>query len=116
MVEHAAMLWTEVTGRLGTKIGEEWVGVRPVDINLAHDREGHFVVDRAEVRNLISISTVLDSASKGIDVVGAVQGGFPPIGLPQGVSMSNMADIVGIAFSCFILIIAQSATPLAASR
>ncbi|MDP2287671.1 MAG: SulP family inorganic anion transporter [Actinomycetota bacterium] len=58
---------------------------------------------------LITISTVLDSASKGIAVVGAVQGGFPPIGLPQGVSMSNMADLVGIAFSCFILIIAQSA-------
>ena len=58
---------------------------------------------------LIIISTVLDSASKGIAVVGAVQGGFPPIGLPQGVSMSNMADLTGIAFSCFILIIAQSA-------
>jgi MFS superfamily sulfate permease-like transporter len=62
---------------------------------------------------LILLSTVLDSAAHGVTVIGAVQGGFPPIGLPQGITasdvMSNMATLVGIAFSCFILIIAQSA-------
>ncbi|MFA7324312.1 MAG: SulP family inorganic anion transporter, partial [Candidatus Nanopelagicales bacterium] len=58
---------------------------------------------------LIAISTLTHATDNGVDVVGSVQGGFPPIGLPQGISMGNMASIVGIAFSCFILIIAQSA-------
>ena len=42
-------------------------------------------------------------------MVGAVQGGFPPIGLPQGIDLSTFGQCLGIAFSCFILIIAQSA-------
>jgi MFS superfamily sulfate permease-like transporter len=58
---------------------------------------------------LIIVSTVTHAAEHGVAVVGSVQGGFPPIGLPQGISMNNMSAIVGIAFSCFILIIAQSA-------
>jgi MFS superfamily sulfate permease-like transporter len=61
----------------------------------------------------IIISTVIGASAKGVAVVGAVQGGFPPIGLPQGVTWddltSNAATIIGIAFSCFVLIIAQSA-------
>lgn len=58
---------------------------------------------------LIIVSAATDAAAHGVAVVGAVQGGFPPIGLPQGISMSNLATCTGIAFSCFILIIAQSA-------
>lgn len=58
---------------------------------------------------LIIVSTLTSAAQNGVAVVGSVQGGFPPIGFPQGVSMNNLADIIGIAFSCFILIIAQSA-------
>jgi MFS superfamily sulfate permease-like transporter len=44
-----------------------------------------------------------------VAVVGQVQGGFPPIGLPQGIDWSTLGSCVGVAFSCFILIIAQSA-------
>lgn len=58
---------------------------------------------------LIIVSAATDASAHGVAVVGAVQGGFPPIGLPQGISMSNLATCTGIAFSCFILIIAQSA-------
>jgi len=58
---------------------------------------------------LIGVSAATDASAHGVAVVGAVKGGFPPIGLPQGISMSNLATCVGIAFSCFILIIAQSA-------
>ncbi len=57
----------------------------------------------------IVISTVTDASAHGVKVVGAVQGGFPPIGLPQGVSWSDALKVVGVAFSCFVMIIAQSA-------
>jgi high affinity sulfate transporter 1 len=61
----------------------------------------------------IGLSTLLDSAADGVAVVGSVQGGFPPIGLPQGITLddvtSNMATLLAIGFSCFVLIIAQSA-------
>lgn len=57
----------------------------------------------------IALSNILDSSANGVAVIGPVQGGFPPIGLPQGITMSNLGICVGIAFSCFVLIIAQSA-------
>jgi high affinity sulfate transporter 1 len=61
----------------------------------------------------IVVSTVTSAASHGVAVVGSVQGGFPPIGLPPGVTWSDVqndgAALLGIAFSCFVLIIAQSA-------
>ncbi len=61
----------------------------------------------------IVVSTMLDSEANGVAVVGAVQGGFPPIGLPQGITLdditANMATLLAIGFSCFVLIIAQSA-------
>ena len=35
--------------------------------------------------------------------------GSPPSGCPQGITWSDVAEVLGIAFSCFVLIIAQSA-------
>ena len=69
------------------------------------------VVPGAIVAVILSIivSATIDASSKGVAVVGAVQGGFPPIGLPQGIDLSTTAQCVAIAFSCFILIVAQSA-------
>jgi len=58
---------------------------------------------------LIAVSTLIDANAKGVAIVGYVQGGFPPIGLPPGISLGNMGTCLGIAFSCFVLIIAQSA-------
>jgi high affinity sulfate transporter 1 len=57
----------------------------------------------------IILATVLDAASHGVAVVGTVQGGFPPIGLPEGITWSDVPKVIGIAFSCFVLIVAQSA-------
>jgi high affinity sulfate transporter 1 len=57
----------------------------------------------------IILATVLDAAAHGVAVVGKVQGGFPPIGLPDGISWSDVPKVIGIAFSCFVLIVAQSA-------
>ncbi|MCX6461967.1 MAG: SulP family inorganic anion transporter [Actinobacteria bacterium] len=58
---------------------------------------------------LIIVSAVTQASTHGVAVVGAVTGGFPPIGLPQGINLANFGSVVAIAFSCFILIIAQSA-------
>ncbi len=57
----------------------------------------------------IIVSAAIDASAKGVAVVGAVQGGFPPLGFPQGIDWSTLGDCVAVAFSCFILIIAQSA-------
>ena len=57
----------------------------------------------------IALSAWLDLSTHGLAVVGAMKGGFPPIGLPTGVSWSDVPPMLGVAFSCFVLIIAQSA-------
>jgi len=57
----------------------------------------------------IALSNALDASSHGVAVIGPVQGGFPPIGLPQGITWSDVPTVMGIALSCFVLIIAQSA-------
>ncbi|AFY93022.1 SulP family inorganic anion transporter [Chamaesiphon minutus] len=47
-------------------------------------------------------------ASHGVNVVGAVPSGLPAIGLPA-ISASELPQILGIALSCCIVIVAQSA-------
>ena len=58
---------------------------------------------------LTAISALTDADAHGVAVVGAVQGGFPPIGLPSGISWSDVPKVLPTALSCFVLIIAQSA-------
>ncbi len=57
----------------------------------------------------IILSNVLDASSHGVAVIGPVQGGLPPIGLPQGITLTDVPAVMGVAVSCFFLIIAQSA-------
>jgi high affinity sulfate transporter 1 len=57
----------------------------------------------------IAISTAIGAAADGVAVVGDVPAGFPPIGLPQGVTLSDAWKVLPTAFSCFVLIVAQSA-------
>ena len=47
--------------------------------------------------------------SHGVAVIGPVQGGMPPFGLPQGLDLGDIPAVMGVALSCFFLIIAQSA-------
>ncbi len=61
------------------------------------------------VVSLIIVSAATDASSHGASVVGAVNGGFPPIGLPEGITWSDVPTVLAVAFSCFILIVAQSA-------
>jgi high affinity sulfate transporter 1 len=58
---------------------------------------------------LIAVSAATDASKHGVAVVGSVAGGFPPIGLPDGINLDNWEACTAIAFSCVILIIAQSA-------
>ncbi|MGW1344348.1 SulP family inorganic anion transporter [Kribbella sp. NPDC002412] len=58
---------------------------------------------------LTAISALTAADTHGVAVVGAVQGGFPPIGLPSGISWSDIGKVLPTAVSCFVLIIAQSA-------
>ena len=59
---------------------------------------------------LIIVSTVTDASAHGVKVVGPVPDGFPsPLGIPQGISSNYIAGLIGIAASCFVLIVAQSA-------
>jgi len=44
-----------------------------------------------------------------VAVIGPVQGGMPPFGLPQGLDLGDIPAVMGVALSCFFLIVAQSA-------
>jgi len=57
----------------------------------------------------IVLSASLHASSHGVAVVGTVTGGFPPIGVPKGLSWSSLGGMTGVAFSCLVLIVAQSA-------
>ena len=57
----------------------------------------------------IVLSSVLDASSHGVAVIGPVQGGMPPFGLPQGLDLGDIPAVMGVALSCFFLIVAQSA-------
>jgi sulfate permease, SulP family len=62
------------------------------------------------VVGMIVLSYALDFAARGITVLGTVPGGLPPIGLPQDViTADNIAALLPTAFSCFVVILAQSA-------
>ncbi|HEY6568956.1 MAG TPA: SulP family inorganic anion transporter [Candidatus Limnocylindrales bacterium] len=58
---------------------------------------------------MIAIS-YLGLLPSSVTLLGAVQGGLPPIGLPQGViTVSNVLALLPIVLSCFLIILAQSA-------
>ncbi|MFJ1704834.1 SulP family inorganic anion transporter [Kitasatospora sp. NPDC088346] len=58
---------------------------------------------------LIAVSAATDAAGHGVAVVGAVEGGPPPIGLPSGLTPGDVSLVFTVALSCVVLILAQSA-------
>ncbi len=60
------------------------------------------------VIGMTAASAYLHWAERGIRVVGAVPNGLPRLGLPE-VAWSDVSLVLPIAFSCFIVILAQSA-------
>ncbi|MCC8394670.1 SulP family inorganic anion transporter [Paraburkholderia sp. MMS20-SJTR3] len=60
----------------------------------------------------IAASDGLDFAAHGISILGPVAGGLPPLRIPL-VTWQQLLDLIPVAASCFVMIVAQSA---AASR
>jgi sulfate permease, SulP family len=60
------------------------------------------------VIGMIVLSVYFHWSDRGIHVVGAVPSGLPRIGLPN-VAWSDVTLVLPVAFSCFIVILAQSA-------
>ncbi|WP_205988528.1 SulP family inorganic anion transporter [Paraburkholderia sp. Ac-20336] len=60
----------------------------------------------------IAASDVFGFAAHGISILGPVAGGLPPLRVPS-VTWQQMLDLLPVAASCFVMIVAQSA---AASR
>ena len=76
-------------------VGSEWLSPR-------------FPGALVAVVGMIAASAWYDWGNRGIEVIGAVPGGLPHLGLPD-VSWSDIGLVVPISFSCFIVILAQSA-------
>ncbi|MEP9326068.1 SulP family inorganic anion transporter [Paraburkholderia phymatum] len=60
------------------------------------------------VAGTIAASKAFDFAAHGISVLGPISGGLPPLALPA-VTWQQFLDLVPVAASCFVMIIAQSA-------
>jgi MFS superfamily sulfate permease-like transporter len=60
------------------------------------------------VAGMIAASAWYNWGNHGVEVIGAVPGGLPHLGLPH-VSWSDIGLVMTISFSCFIVILAQSA-------
>jgi len=57
----------------------------------------------------ILIGAVTGASSHGVVVIGEMSSGFPPLGLPEGLSWGEVPKVLSISLSCLVLIIAQSA-------
>ena len=59
----------------------------------------------------IVVSYLVDLSSHGVALLGTVPGGLPKIGFPTGATLntSTLGQLLGVAFSMFIVILAQSA-------
>lgn len=61
------------------------------------------------VVGLLIVATLTHAPGYGVDAVGEVQGGLPPIGLPEGITWREIGGVLSTALSCFFIVVAQSA-------
>lgn len=61
------------------------------------------------VLGTIAVSAEFHFAANGIAIIGPVPGGLPPFSLPA-VTWSETLELLPVAASCFVMIVAQSAT------
>ncbi len=57
----------------------------------------------------IVLSYVLDLTARGVSTLGYIPPGLPSLGIPTGVTLSDVRAMLPVAFSIFIVILAQSA-------
>ena len=57
----------------------------------------------------IAVSWAFDLQADGVSILGPVPSGLPSIGLPSGVTWQQAAGLLTVAFSMFLVILAQSA-------
>jgi high affinity sulfate transporter 1 len=58
----------------------------------------------------IVVSTIFDLPSRGVSILGSIPSGLPEIGLPNvSLSWSTIEQLLPVAFSIFVVILAQSA-------
>jgi sulfate permease, SulP family len=61
------------------------------------------------VIGMIAASYFFNLTAQGVSTLGTVPSGLPTFGLPQGVTWNDIPPLIPIAFSCFLVILAQSA-------
>ena len=61
------------------------------------------------VVGMIAASWIFDFSKHGVSVLGPVPSGLPHLGVPQGMTWSDASDLLPMAASLFIVILAQSA-------
>ncbi len=61
------------------------------------------------VLGALAVSYFADLSEHGVSVLGTVPGGLPSLGLPDGMSWSDVGELFPTAVSIFVLILAQSA-------
>jgi high affinity sulfate transporter 1 len=61
------------------------------------------------VLGALAVSYFADLSEHGVSVLGTVPGGLPRLGLPDGMSWSDVGELFPTAISIFVLILAQSA-------
>jgi sulfate permease, SulP family len=77
-------------------------------ILIGHRVAPRFPMSLIAVAGTIAASAAFGFAERGIAVIGPVPGGLPTIALPE-VSWRETLDLLPVAASCFVVIIAQSA-------
>jgi sulfate permease, SulP family len=61
------------------------------------------------VIGMIAASYFFNLSAKGVSTLGTVPSGLPTFGLPHGVTWNDIPPLIPVAFSCFLVILAQSA-------
>lgn len=61
------------------------------------------------VVGLLIVATLSDAGGHGVSVVGAVEGGFPHLGIPLDLGPQEIGAVIASAVSCFFIVLAQSA-------
>ena len=95
----------------GTSIPTLAVSVAVIAVILGLDRVNKKIPGALiAVVGAIVLSSALDLSARGVSVLGTVPGGLPSLGLPQDViTGSNIAALLPVVISMFVVILAQSA-------